>query len=215
MCEYEGTYDSKKYTEKQLNDTKRLYYDSDLTLSSVGATAWNYDDIAKMDLADLDARYKNIKAELASLDYIKNANTNKRLADRLKEVEQVYALARTTMRAYTEPEVIRSFKGSETCKKDFGEPIIAGGESLLAAWKHVNENSRSRNGDPNRLKARFESQMASPDRLKFALVETMAFGWWNCVNQSIEYSNPNFNENSEMEFTKLFKTVKTIACDEP
>lgn len=215
MCEFEGTYDSKKYTEKQLNDTKRLLFDSDLRLSSIGATVWKYEDIAKIDVADLDARYKKVKAELESLDYIKNAYTNKRLAERLKETDQIYALARPTMLAYEKPEVLRDVKGVEACKKDFGEPLIAGGDSLLAAWKRVNEESRTKNGDPNRLKTRFENEMASPDRLKFALVETMSFGWWNCANGSIEYISDGFSEEIESEFKKFFKTTKTISCDEP
>lgn len=57
--------------------------------------------------------------------------------------------------------------------------------------------------------------MASPDRLKFALVETMSFGWWNCANAAIEYAPDGFSEGIEAEFKKFFKTTKTISCDEP
>lgn len=59
----------------------------------------------------------------------------------------------------------------------------------------------------------FEEQYASPDRMKFALVEVMTFGWWNCANKAIKYVD--YDGSQEREFRKLFIRVKTISCDEP
>ena len=57
--------------------------------------------------------------------------------------------------------------------------------------------------------------MASPDRLKFALVETMSFGWWNCANEFIKYDTGDNSQAREREFRKLFIRVRDLGCDEP
>ena len=59
----------------------------------------------------------------------------------------------------------------------------------------------------------YEQQLASPDKLNFALVEVMTFGWSNCANAlipSVEYDG-----TQDKEFKKLFKSVKKVSCDEP
>jgi hypothetical protein len=57
--------------------------------------------------------------------------------------------------------------------------------------------------------------MASPDRLKFARVEVMSFGWWNCANEFIKYDQGDNGPAREREFRKLFMRVRNLGCDEP
>jgi hypothetical protein len=105
------------------------------------------------------------------------------------------------------------FRESGSCEKAYAEPLRTGGEPLLVAWRKVNEDSRARNADPDRLRRIFDEQNASPDRLKFARVEVMMFGWWNCANALIPYVEQD--GTPEREFRKLFVRVRTIRCDEP
>jgi hypothetical protein len=215
LCEYSGTYNSKKYSEVKLRNTHRLLLGQDLRLDSVGATVWKYEDIAKLDAASLDTKYKDLIDDLEHFEYVSSPFTDAVLAARLKETRQLYQLVRTTMAAYTDPAVIRKYQGAEACKLNYGEPIIAGGDSLIAAWKKVNLESQGKNGDPGRLQRRWDEENASADRLKFALVETMSFGWWNCANQEIKYADEDFGSRADKEFKKLFIRVRTIRCDEP
>lgn len=215
LCEYVGTYDAKKYTVNQLKNTHRLLSFSDLRLDSGGATVWKYEDIAKIDAAALDARYKDLIDELEHLEYVSTPFTDSVRAARLTETRQLYQLARTTMMAYTDPTVIRKYKGAEACKLNFGEPLVAGGDSLIAAWRKVNLDSQSKNADPAGLQRRWNEQNASSDRLKFALVETMSFGWWNCANNEIKYADAMQGARYDKEFKKLFTRVRTVRCDEP
>jgi len=198
-----------------LRNTHRLLLGNDLNLSSVGATVWNYEDIAKLDPAAVEVKYKDLIDDLEHFEYVSTPFTDAVLAARLRETRQLYQLIRTTMAAYTDPTVIRKYQGAEACKLNYGEPLIAGGDALIAAWRKVNLDSQSRNGDPAGLQRRWDSQNASPDRLKFALVETMSFGWWNCANQEIKYSSEEFGPRAEKEFKKLFIRTRTIRCDEP
>ncbi|MEO5857348.1 MAG: hypothetical protein ABIR33_00210 [Pyrinomonadaceae bacterium] len=215
LCEYSGTYDSKKYNEVKLRNTHRLLFGQDLRLDSVGATVWKYEDISKLDVALLDTKYKDLIDELEHFEYVSTPFTDVVLVARLKETRQLYQLVRTTMAAYTDPPVIRKYQGAVACKLNYGEPIIAGGESLITAWRKVNLESQSKNGDPRRLQRRWDEENALPDRLKFALVETMSFGWWNCANQEIKYADENFGSRVDKEFKKLFIRTRTIRCDEP
>lgn len=215
LCEYSGTYDSKKYSEVKLRNTQRLLIGHDLQLGSLGATVWKYEDIAKLDPTSVETKYKALIDELEHFEYVPTPFTDAVLASKLHETRQLYQLIRTTMAAYNDPTVIRKFQGAEACKLNYGEPIIAGGETLIAAWKKVNLESQSNNGDPGRLQRRWDSENASPDRLKFALVETMSFGWWNCANREIKYTYEEFGERADKEFKKLFIRTRTIQCDEP
>ncbi|HEX6279791.1 MAG TPA: hypothetical protein VFZ49_07195 [Pyrinomonadaceae bacterium] len=215
LCDFSATYDSKKSTQKQLENTRRLLSSTDLRLDTFNATVWNYPEIAKLDIAALDTKYKALTDELEKLDYVRTPFTDSVRKDRLEETRQLYQLARTTMAAYTDPTVIRNYSGAEACKLNYGEPIIAGGEELIKAWRKVNLDSQSRNASPERLQKRWDEQNASPDRLKFALVETMSFGWWNCANAEIKYSQHDQSDRADKEFRKLFIRVRTVRCDEP
>ena len=215
MCEYEGTYDSKKYTLNQIRNTQRLLSCEGFRLSTTNATVWNYADIHKLDIAAVDAEYNDIIDELEHLEYVSTPYTNSVRDAKLKEARELYRLVRTTMAAYSQPKILRDYPGAEACRITYGEPIIAGGDKLVAIWRKVNLDSQSRNGDPQRLQERWEEQNASPDRLKFALVETMSFGWWNCANDLIPRSDVGTTDRAAREFRKLFIRVKTLQCDEP
>ncbi|MBA2379530.1 MAG: hypothetical protein H0V76_08140 [Blastocatellia bacterium] len=214
VCEYSGTYDTKRYTKAEIEGTGRLYAMSGWSPLGFSATVWNYADIGDLDIAELEREYKDKRAELVNLKLVKGEYWEGVRQRKLKELDEFYRLSSVTARAYREPAVLRSYEGAAACKKQFAEPIIAGGESLIKAWEAVNNASRAVNADPERLKREFEQQKASPDRLKFALVETMSFGWWNCANNERPYHEPD-HEAHDREFKKLFTKIKELGCDEP
>lgn len=211
-CEYSGTFDTKKYSLSEIRDTAKLNEITGLPLG-FQAAVWKYEDIEKLDLAELDREYKAKREELTALRPVKTAYWEKVKQDKLKELDQLHRLLTVTAKAYKNPEVLREYPGVESCKLKYAEPIISGGEKLVAAWRTVNLESQAKNSDPARLQRRFDSENASTDRMKFALVETMSFGWWNCANDSIEYINEDGSRQEE--FKKLFVRVRTIMCEEP
>jgi hypothetical protein len=214
LCEFSGTYDSKKYTEAQLRDTMKLFEQGDLSMG-YNATVWKYEDIAKLDIPALDREYKQKTAAVKALNIVKVPYWENVRQAKLKEIEQVYQLSRLTMQAYTEPGVLRGYTRASDCKTKYAESIIAGGDDLLKTWLEVNTQSRKNNADPARIKRIFDEENASPDRLKFAVVETMSFGWWNCANAQIEYDAAASDGRHEAQFRKLFIRVREIGCDEP
>ncbi len=213
FCEFSGTYDSKKYTEGQLRDTIKLFEHGDLSMD-YNATVWKYEDIAKLDIIALDREFEQKTAAVKALNIVKVPYWENVRQAKLKEIEQVYQLSRVTMQAYTKPAVLRGYTRAADCKTRYAESIISG-DRLLKTWLEVNTESRKNNADPARIKSIFDEQNASPDRLKFALVETMSFGWWNCANMHIEYDDAASDGTHEAQFRKLFRRVREIRCDEP
>ena len=212
MCDFTGTYDSKKYSAVELENTRRLFsYDLNLTYHP---SVFKYEDIAKIDLTELEKDYAAKSAELKTMKIVKFPFWETVRQNKLKELEQTYRHRKAISLAYTNPKVLREYTAAPACNAKYVEPLIAGGESFYKVWLDVNMESRSKNSDPARLKREFEVQMASPDRAKYALVEVMGFGWGNCSNEFIEYDEGASDGTYLKEFKKLFTRVRE-SCEEP
>lgn len=212
MCEFEGTYNASRYSESRLRNTLKLIGPGGFGISTE-ATAWKYEDIDLLSASMLEREYLARSAELRSLAIVNTAFFEKLRREKLRELEKVYLLSKITIRGYREPASLLEYRDAGECVKLFGIPLNDGGELLLQTWRRVNEDSRSKNADPERLRRIYDEQFASPDRLKFARVEVMMFGWWNCANARIPYVAED--GRAEREFKKLFIRVRTIDCDEP
>ncbi len=211
LCEFEGTYDAKKYTVAQLKNTVKLFAPESFDIQT-DVTAWKYEEIKNLNVAALDKEYESKSIALKKLDIVKSAYWGSLRERKLKELKQVYELSRLTMLGYDEPAKLKEAAFAESCVVKYANPLILGGDELLAIWEDVNKDSRRKNGDPERIKKIFEAEYDSPDRFKFARVEVMSFGFWNCANSLIE--REEYDGTHEEEFKKLFKRTKTIFCDE-
>lgn len=212
LCEFEGSYDAKKYTDAQLKNTLELFASGNFNIQTE-APVWRYEDIQKLSVAALDKQYQSKYNTLENLDIVKSPYWKSLRTRKLKELKQVYALSRVTMLGYSEPAKLKEATFADSCVVKYANPLINGGDELLTTWKAVNENTRRRNGDPERIKKIFQAEYDSPDRLKFARVEVMSFGFWNCASEFIERVSDAVSH--EEEFKKLFKKTRTIECDEP
>jgi len=212
VCEFEGTYEAKRFTPAQLKNTLRLSSTAEFDLLT-DATPLRYEDIKMLSLENLDAEYAAKTSALKKLDIVRTKYFETLRANKLKELDELYKLKRATMLAYQNPSVLRDLKFADACVKKFAAPLVNGGDELLRIWQTVNEESRLKNASPENLKRIFDEQNRSPDKYKFARMEVMTYGWWNCANGFIEYVQ-NYDEN-EAEFIKLFRKVKKTGCDEP
>ena len=212
MCEYSGTYDAKLHTAARLRNTLKLSLPGSYLLET-NTVAWSYGDIAKLDAAALDTEYNRKLADLKALDIVNVPYWQEYKRRQIRELEQVYTLERTNLVSYSDPSRLLTYTSAPACTTRYAKPLIAGGDQLLAAWLGVNVESRKNNADPDRLKRKFEQELRSADKMKFALVEVMNFGWANCANALIE--RIEHDGTAEAEFKKLFKSVKTLRCYEP
>lgn len=210
MCAYSGTYNSAKISEARLKNTLKLIDPGSFGVETE-ATAWQFADIEKLSPAALEREYAAKSAELKGLDIIKTPYFEKFRRDKLKELEQVYKLSKSTIQAYRNPAHLIEYEEAKACDKPYVDPLINGGNELLTAWRKVNEDSRSKNADPERLRRIFDQQYNSPDRMKYAQVEVMMFGWWNCANALIP--RIDYDETPLNELKKVFIRVRT-RCEE-
>ncbi len=215
LCTFKGSYDTRKYSAEQLRNTAKLFLPGE-GQSLPHATVWKHNEIDELNIADLEQKYKVARANLEMMKIVETPYWRALRKRKLQELDEIYELSRTTMIAYTKPAVISAYKGATECKAKYARPLAAGGDELLRVWRDVNLESQSKNASPERLQARFDQELRSPDRFKFALIETMAFGWWNCANSAMR-DGPAFAETTaddDREFRKLFSSIKE-ECDEP
>lgn len=212
FCQYEGTYNSKKYTAQQLKNTQRLL-GLDFEFDTASTTVWKYEEIDELDFAAIEADYQKKHAELKKLNIVKVPYWENVRRRKLKELETYYDLAKATMASYKTPKSLRDYKYANTCLAKYGEPLIESGDALLKVWESVNIETRGRNADPKRIERIFDEQRISQDALKYAVVEVTAFGWWNCANSLIDQGDDS--DILENNFLKLFVSVKKPKCDEP
>jgi hypothetical protein len=212
ICVFEGTYNARLYTEKQLENTYKLWYSQDFEMVTYDAAVFSFEDIEKLRTArSLDAEYARKSAALKKLEVVDVPFWKAFKQKKQKALEQDYKLARASVQAYQNPKALREVRFAAACVQKFAPALIAGGDDLLRIWREVNVGLRKKNGNPEEVRKNFEAQMASADKFKFAEVEVITFGWWNCVNALIERGDES--PNPSKNFRKLFKHVNQIGCD--
>jgi len=208
-CKYRGTYDAKRFTPKQLRDTVKLI-DNVAAPLATNATPFKLADVDRLDITKLQAEYGRARFELMALQIIPAPYFQQLKQRRLAALERMYQLSRASMLAYKTPASLAAINWAPECTTKFAQPLINGGDELLALWLDVNMRSRTNNGSPERVRRTYEEQYASPDRMRYAQLEVMAFGWWNCANEKIDYADDAEKQQKELE--KALKSVKQLDC---
>lgn len=214
LCTFEGTYDARQHTAVELYNTYRMWLSPDFDLDTFDATAFKIEDIAKLkSVASLEDDYKRKSDVLSSLEIVKTPFWTRIKQSKLKALARELELARASVMAYQNPEALKSVTYADACVQRFAPPLIAGGDQFLNLWREINLESRRKNSDPERVRRDFEAQLASADRFKYAQVEVLTFGWWNCVNEFLDRGDDY--EVMAKNYRKLFTKVREINCDEP
>lgn len=212
FCSYQSTYDAKKYTVEQLTDTGKL-----LTLNffpnAIDPTPTKLADIKQLRVETLDAEYQQRTDDLKRLKIIKTTYWEALRQRHLRELREVYELSRASLLGYANPARLKDVKFAGACVEKYAAPLEKGGGELLAAWLAVNQDSRKKNGSPERIENIYNEQFNSPERMQYAQNEVMRFGWWNCVNALID-REPDYPQ-IEREYKKLFVKTKQLECEEP
>lgn len=215
LCEYAGTYDTRKYTAQQMNDCYWLSYNTGLMLSHT-PSVFKPSDIDKLSIEALDQEYLQALKRLVSLDLPKAAYWTSLRQSKVAELNQLYQLSRVAMQGYTNPSLLKQWFYQDTCLHKHVDALVAGGDSLLAGWRSVVAMQAAKNCCPERLWAEFDAQRSSDSWMAYARVYITTFGWWNRALVHIERSEEKFDYNRRTrEFMRLFIKTKNLGCDEP
>ncbi len=210
LCRYEGEYDSSKTTEAQLHDTYLLHC-FNASYMEARVTAWAPEDIPKLNLDSLHSEYKTKLKFLKQLNIINSQFWETVRQNKIHRLSETYNFDKTVIKAYKNPSVLKSIPANDSCYQ-FVDAMIAGGDQLLNLWKQVSANACKNNGDSIQcIHERYLDKINSPQKLLFAQIELILFGWWNCANSYSQYRD-NQGERIKI-FNELFTNVK-VQCGE-
>ena len=150
-------------------------------------------------VATTDAIYQNAIRVLNRMKRPHSSFWDSLVVHRKREWREVYEVKRVYIQAMTNSIFLLEHYRDECATT---ADVLNGSDAeILAAWHELVEIGKTKNCCPDNVERKYQDQLHSPDRMKYARLELLTYGWWNCMNQFI-YSHED--ENIELEFQKLF-----------
>lgn len=208
ICNYTGTYDANQYSKEQLENTLKWLIGGQGTITPF--SIFSPEDLKRVDKDAVEQEFNETLKNLNSLSYINTPYFKEIKQQRIKEIERIKLLSLIQIESYSNPKVLRKDNYSKEQCSESTNALIAGGDKLLAMRRKMAEKSR----DEGNTGAwdRYIEETKSDNELELARVHVTTFGWWNCVNKSIDRVNPY--EAHESGFMALFEDI-TMECEEP
>jgi hypothetical protein len=212
LCEYTGKYDPKTYSLELIRNTYQLWSSYAGKTLENGRSVFKPADIAQLDLKALANEYTEKKAGLEKLKVIDAPFWNTLKKQLLQQLDDEYELDKIEMQAFEDPSVLLNNRFSKACER-FSTALNSTDTSVLfSTWKSFVEELKAKNGSPEAYMERFYEKYNSPERLVYAKIDLLTFGWGNCANE-IAFHVINDGKAAET-FEKLFTNVKR-ECEEP
>jgi len=210
MCFNKGYYLSSKYTEKEIKDTHDLWMKA-VQLFSTNTTAFRPESIDQLDTLKLIKEYNEIANFLNNCKPVDTPFWNDLVASEKKVKEKEFYLEKLKMQAYENPSVLLVNKYSKPdCDKYLNALTSDDEQLLLDTWMQWAKEKAIKDNN-SMLIGRTEENYQSPQRLIYARIDLITFGWWNCMNQYIDRADYTKLQN---EFDKMFIRVERD-CEEP
>ena len=223
LCDIKGSFDSKKYTAKQIKNSHFVLEGLTRTNLNSFFPPMDIDALDKLSMKDLDTltkEYKQVKSNVERLDVVPEAKGYKQ--DLVKSIDGEYEQNKLTILAYLNPS--EALKQSPQMCKNYIAPLLQNEAALQNRWKQFVEEEIQEQGQhgAEQLKSyrkiattRYQEEKAS-NPSKYAKINLVTFGFSNCVN------NQGYHADSEKVFKdsqKLNKTLfgksLTMMCEEP
>jgi len=214
MCEYKGYYVRGKYSENELKATFDLW----IRLSSglnAGVSVFSPADIDEIDLSELTDEYNKLISFIDSSRIVDVPFWREFIDEQKKSLKMQYDLKIMRYKAYSDPSVLldNPYLDKDSECNNYAKALNSGDAELYAAWEKWAENQKTKNASPERFMQQFYEKYNSPDKKRYAFIDMIGFGWWNCVNHAIiEY--PDYSLLAD-NFQKLFVKVEEFNCEEP
>ncbi len=212
-CENTGTFAAGAYTQRQLRDTYQLVIGFPLTTTVVPFQLNHYNDAFFTEAArHLTHEHDSLVALLRGLQIV--ASPYWRNIKHLRELElaEAYALSHATLEGYFHPASWLSNAYYASCAEYATALASTDSAVVVSAWRKLVDAQKKNNGSPGRLEADFKAQLASPERMRYAKVDLMTFGWGNCANNQRKYSDLTDKYPLSDKFSKLFTHVEQTNC---
>jgi len=214
MCEHVGAYPAGAYTEKQLRDTYSLVNFAGILTSTTVFRLEQYTDahFAKAG-KDLEREHDSLATSLQQAAVVPTAYWMKIKSLRTRELEEEYQFCKFALAGYYKPSSLQHNPYYSSCK-EYADALASGDTTVvMLAWRKLKDAQKLNNGAPEALEQRFIQESAAPERMKYAKLELMTFGWYNCALQQTKYRDLPEQYHLRENYHKLFKTVKSDCED--
>lgn len=206
-CHFTGYFNARQYSKAQLDDTWELLFGS--ALLATDATPFQPADIEKLSLDTLKAEYTRRIAHYRAMRVVPRPQWLRLKKLKIREMEDDYRAKKLTIAAFANPAVLLATAYAGDCKK-YARGLAAQNDSLiLQDWKSLVEERKQLDGEA--YLAQFNAHYQSEDRLLYAKIDLLTYGWWNCANNSIRHVEAS--EKTYSQFEKLFVNV-VPECDD-
>ncbi len=214
-CTHIGTFDKSKYTKKQLREMYKLWF----VYSSPPSFSQNfvfdpkkyYEFDSEAELGKLERGCMMRHKQYARMNLPEGSVWDDLRKNRMKNLNEYYALAKTELQAHKDPRVLLDSRFSKSCTQ-YAEALASKDTmKLMASWGSLMKEREAGNFS-EALFIKNKNSLTPENRIAYARTYLMAYGWHNCANRQIDHEIPNVNY--QQEFEKLFIKVET-ECDEP
>lgn len=206
LCNYEGVYDTTKYTREEIQNLFELSMMGILLQTS--STVADYEEAHTLRVEELDKEYNEKVSYFTSLKLPSDYTHFK--IKKLDKLQLEYNFKRKAIEAYTNFKVLEN--SPPNCQK-YADAIIAQNETTIQACREMIEERVKSGSYSQSSLTTFESKVKSDHALKYATTQLLTYGWWNCVNEIIQDEDID-HDTIYPQFKSLFKDI-TEECDEP
>jgi len=212
MCEYRSIYDSALFSSEEIAGAYSLVK-WEFALQNT-PSVYQPEDITRLCMDSLEREYRIKKEKLSALEIPDIEVWEKLKQSKLDELEQLYKLSKIAYKAYAgeDQHVLLELENKDTCSTPYANALVLGGDSLLNMWYKLTAQRAPNNADPGRVWSDYYKQLNSSNRLLYAKVYVLTFGWWNCAVRHIDFFD---HEKAFTKFRKLFLSTEEITCDIP
>lgn len=217
LCHYTCKYDSTLVTSIQLKNSYDLGYHTDRFEITTQRSAFSFNDIEKLNVDSLDNEFKRKINDLQTIEVINSNYWHNLKQQKIIELKKLHKLYRLHILGYQYPDTL-NFKGCPNECDKYITGLVKGGDELLKVWVELHNELISQQrkiGASNKtiefLNKKFDEKYNSFDKLEYARMDVISFGWWNKVNHTISRVN---TDNFQNEYRKNFTEIKE-ECDEP
>lgn len=211
LCEYTGKYDPAIVTENQLKNSYELgFFSSRFSIQTKTTAYTQIKEIDELNVDSLISECTRKLSDLKNLEVLPSKYWQDLKEQKILELTKEFELHKLSMLSYKYPDTLRSTENPSECEK-YIDALVQGGDTLLKVWSELQIELSEKYGNNESANKRFKENYDSPDRLIYARMDVLNYGWWNCVIQTIPRTK---NENFHNEFIKYFIDIHE-ECDDP
>ena len=204
--EYRGTYDTTKYTLAQIEGVYKLCNGHFGSFEKTGISdqegVVDLTDIRQKSEADILKAYNDEKGELENLLIIDSDFWKERKARKIKELTDKYELQLITIKAYSDPRVLKDNRFSDLCHLYVDIANLKDTTELLDYWQDL---FKEREYGDIHIRHFNDKYKTASERFLNARADIITFGYWHCTSRKLAELN---NETATDEFEKLFTNIK-------